>query len=157
MPQPRIPTNILKLRGADKKNPGRMKKRGREPKPNGPLGSPPKHLTAEQKICWRELVRITPLGIFSDCDAWAVEIASVLMAEFREDTASFNAARLARLDSLLGRFGIVPADRSRVMLPIKEEKNPFDDDELPDKRMVFSCGKWIEHEFPPSKNRFDDD
>ena len=159
MPQPRVPTNLLKLRGADKKNPARMEKRGNEPKPTGPLGSVPKHLTANQKKCWRQLVKIAPPGVFADCDSWAVEIASVLMAEFREDTAGFNAARLARLDSLLGRFGIVPADRSRVMLPIQEEKNrfDFDDDELSGKQMVFSCGKWIEHEFPPRKTRFDDD
>jgi len=126
MPQPRVPTNILKLRGAAKKDPARMKKRGNEPKPKGPLGEPPKHLTRDQKKCWRELIKAAPKGVFADCDAWAVEIASVLMAEFRENTAGFNAARLARLDSLMGRFGIVPADRSRVMIPIQEEKNPFD-------------------------------
>ena len=131
MPQPRVPTNILKLRGADKKDPGRMKKRENEPKPKGPLGAPPKHLTRDQKKCWRELIKAVPKGVFADCDAWAVEIASVLMAEFRENPAGFSSARLARLDSLMGRFGIVPADRSRVTVPGQEKKNPFDDDELP--------------------------
>ena len=35
MPQPRVPTNILKLRGADKKNPARMKARENEPIKSG--------------------------------------------------------------------------------------------------------------------------
>ena len=78
--------------------------------------------------CWRELVRFVQDGVFADCDAWAVEIASVLMAEFRADTGAFNAARIARLDSLLGRFGITPADRSRVTAIQPEKKNRFDDD-----------------------------
>ena len=50
------------------------------------------------------------------------------MAEFRADTGAFNAARIARLDSLLGRFGITPADRSRVTAIQPEKKNRFDDD-----------------------------
>lgn len=126
MPQPRVPTNILKLRGADKKNPGRMKKRGNEPNPKGPLGSPPRHLDDLQKNCWRELVKIVPEGVFANCDRWAVEIACVLMAEFRAAPQMMSGARLSRLDSLLGRFGIVPADRSRVSVPKQKEKNPFD-------------------------------
>ena len=129
MPQPRVPTNILKLRGADKKNPKRMKNRGTEPNPKGPLGSPPRHLDGLQKKCWRELVKIAPAGVFANCDRWAVEIACVLMAEFRAAPQMMSGARLSRLDSLLGRFGIVPADRSRVSVPVPKEKNPFDDDD----------------------------
>ena len=53
------------------------------------------------------------------------------MAEFRAAPQMVSGARLARLDSLLGRFGIVPADRSRVSVPIQEEKNPFDVDDEP--------------------------
>ncbi|MGR3220239.1 MAG: hypothetical protein ACUZ8H_10540 [Candidatus Anammoxibacter sp.] len=44
------------------------------------------------------------------------------------------------------------------MIPIQEEKNPFDVEEIPRKRMVFSNGEMIEREFPPrQKNKFDDD
>ena len=128
MPRPRVPTNLLRIKGADKINPARLKKRENEPKPTKPLGVPPKHLSADQRKCWRELVRFVQDGVFADCDAWAVEIASVLMAEFRADTGAFNAARIARLDSLLGRFGITPADRSRVTAIQPEKKNRFDND-----------------------------
>ncbi|MGR3220238.1 MAG: hypothetical protein ACUZ8H_10535, partial [Candidatus Anammoxibacter sp.] len=94
--------NVLALKGAFKKDPQRLKKRANEPKPNGPLGSPAKHLTKAQRKCWRELVKIAPPGVFANCDSWAVEIASVLMAEFRDYPAGFSSARIARLDSLNG-------------------------------------------------------
>lgn len=128
MPRPRVPTNLLRIKGADKVNPARLKVRENEPKPAKPLGNPPKYLSADQRKCWRELVGFVQDGVFADCDAWAVEIASVLMAEFRADTGAFNAAKIARLDSLLGRFGITPADRSRVTAIQPEKKNRFDDD-----------------------------
>ncbi len=128
MPKPRVPTNLLRIKGANKINPARLKVRENEPKPTKPLGNPPKHLSADVRKCWRELVKFAPDGVFVDCDAWAVEIAAVLMAEFRADTSSFNAARIARLDSLLGRFGITPADRSRVTAIQPKKINRFDDD-----------------------------
>jgi hypothetical protein len=127
-PAPRVPMNVLRLKGSVKKNKARFKDRENEPVPNAALGNPPRHLTTAQKKCWRQLVKIAPPGVFGDCDSWAVEIASVLMAEFRDNPAEFKAARLARLDSLMGRFGIVPADRSRVQVPKPKEKNPFDCD-----------------------------
>ncbi len=128
MPAHRVPTNILKLRGADKKNPSRIKERENEPVPKASLGNPPKHLTKDEKKCWRELTRTAPYGVIGDCDAWEVEIASCLMAEYRRSRLDIPAARLNLLHSIMGRFGFTPADRSRVQVPKPEEKNPFDDD-----------------------------
>jgi len=128
MPAPRVPTNLLRLRGAAKKNPARMKLRENEAIPKAALGNPPKHLSKDERKCWRELTGMAPYGVVSDCDAWEVEIASCLMAEYRRSRLDIPAARLNLLHSILGRFGFTPADRSRVSVPKPEEKNPFDDD-----------------------------
>jgi hypothetical protein len=128
MPQPRVPTNLLKLRGSFKKNPSRLKARENEPVPKAPLGDPPPHLGKDEVKCWRELVRTAPYGVIADCDAWSVELAVCLMAEFRRSGSEMPASRLNLLHSILGRFGFNPADRSRFSVPAKETKNPFDDD-----------------------------
>ncbi len=127
MPQPRVPLNILKLRGSVAKNPARFKGRENEPIPKAPLGNPPAHLGKDEKKCWRELVRSAPFGVIADCDAWSVEIMSCLMAEFRRSGTSMPASRLNLLHSILGRFGFNPADRSRVSVPRQEKKNRFDE------------------------------
>jgi phage terminase small subunit len=126
MPQPRVPLNILKLRGSVAKNPSRFKERENEPVPKAPLGNPPTHLAKDEKKCWRELVRTAPYGVIADCDAWSVELAVCLMAEYRADRAAMPASRLNLLHSILGRFGFTPADRSRVSAP-QEKKNRFDE------------------------------
>jgi len=128
MPQPRVPTNLLKLRGADKRNPARLKVRENEPEPKPTIGEPPKHLSGDERKCWRELVQSAPYGVIGDCDAWSVELASCLMAQYRSDRSAMPASRLNLLHSILGRFGFTPADRSRVQVPKPKVKNRFDDD-----------------------------
>jgi hypothetical protein len=128
MPAPRVPTSILKLRGADKKNPARIKERENEPVPKASLGGPPRHLNTEERRCWRELVRTAPYGVLADCDRWEVELASCLMAQYRADRAAMPASRLGLLHSVLGKFGFNPSDRSRVQVAKPKADNPFDDD-----------------------------
>ena len=128
MPQPRVPLNILKLRGSVAQNPKRFKERENEPMPKAALGDPPPHLAKDEIECWHELVRTAPYGVIADCDAWSVELAVCLMAEFRRSGSEMPASRLNLLHSLLGRFGFNPADRSRVNVPRPEKPNRFDDD-----------------------------
>lgn len=127
MGRPALPTNVHKLKGTEKKHPDRMRKRGNEPKPKAPLGQPPRNLPANVKKCWRELIRLAPPGVFGDSDRWAVEIAATLMAEFRAANMLMPSARIARLDSLLARFGMTPSDRTKVQVPPEKPKNRFDD------------------------------
>lgn len=127
MPQNRVPTNILKLRGADKRNPKRIKERENEPVPNTKLGNPPKALNKEERACWRELVKKAPYGVFGDCDSWEIELAACLMAEYRSGRAAMVTSRLNLLHSILGRFGFTPADRSKISIPKQKKKNPFDE------------------------------
>ena len=128
MPANRVPVNLLRLRGSIKKNPARLKERENEPVPKAVLGKPPKHLTSNERKCWRELTSKAPFGVLSDCDAWSVEMASCLMAQYRQSREDMPAVRLNLLHSIMGRFGFTPADRSRISVSQPEKTNKFDDD-----------------------------
>lgn len=125
MPQPRKPTALLELSGQLDHNPKRYENRKTEPKPTNPLGNPPKHLTKEQKSCWKELNKLAPADVLKDCDRWLVELACVLMAKLRAGHISVGES--AQLLGCLSRMGLTPADRSRVAVAPskKDEADPF--------------------------------
>jgi phage terminase small subunit len=77
MPQPRKPSNLLKMTGAFAKNPDRGRARANEPVPTGELGGPPKHLSPAAKKIWHELAKQLPTGVAADCDrlSFGVEVA----------------------------------------------------------------------------------
>lgn len=123
MGRPRTPSNILDARGAFDKNPNR--RRVDEPEPNGEIGEPPTRFNAAELVAWSEIVSTCAAGVFCKSDRLAVEVAAVLLAMFREDPAGIPAAKLARLDSLMARFGMTPSDRSKVSAPKAPAVNPF--------------------------------
>ena len=124
----RTPTNVLDARGSFVTHPTRKRERDGEPVPNDKLGAPPKYFDAAQKSAWRELVKITPDGVLGDSDRWIVEIASTLMAEFRENPPKFNAAKLGRLETIMARIGLSPADRAKISIPKKaKDDDPWGD------------------------------
>jgi hypothetical protein len=122
MGRPRTPSNVLDARGAFKKNPNRA--RPDEPESEGEIGDPPECFTEDQCAAWRDFARTCHAGVLGSADRIALEIAAVLLADFRVNL-EFPAAKLARLDSLLGRFGMTPSDRSKVKAPKKEAANSF--------------------------------
>lgn len=124
MARPRTPTNVLDARGSFRKHPERARI---EPEASGPLSAPPDHLPEPVLQCWQEIASAAPVGVITDSDRLALEIAANLLAQFRTDPIEFTAARLVRLEVLLGKFGMTPADRSRVSAgtPRKPNANPF--------------------------------
>lgn len=112
MPQPRKPSKILEMTGAFDKNPDRGRARVNEPVPTGELGGPPKHLDDKAKKIWKELSKILPRGVAADCDRLSFELIVTLMSRFRD--GSIRGFELTVMNSLLSRFGLTPADRSRV-------------------------------------------
>lgn len=125
MPRNKTPDNVLKLRGADKKDPQRMRERGEPPKDDRALGRVPSHLNAEEKAAWREIVSSAPPGLLQRSDRVAVEIAARLLITCRSGEA--NAAMQAQLVRLLGKLGCTPGDRGQMRIPTDkpEESNPF--------------------------------
>jgi hypothetical protein len=124
MPRPRTPTIVLESRGALAHDAKRYAHRASEPKPTDPLGTPPPHLTKEQKKVWKELASTAPPDVLTVCDRWVVEAAVLLMTRVR--TGIFNTADIAQLRSCLASLGMTPADRSRVSVS-RPEINPNDE------------------------------
>lgn len=116
MAGPRTSTAILELRGAFKNHPGRRLERAGEPVTAEPVGTPPEGLDDACKAAWNELVDIAPAGVLCRFDRVALEIAAVLLAQFRASPSDFPVTKLSRLNALLGQFGMTPSDRSKVSI-----------------------------------------
>jgi hypothetical protein len=112
MGRPRTPTNLLDARSAFKKHPERRAERADEPIVTEPLGEPPSAFTGDQLQAWKEIAEYAPGGVLTRADRHAVEEAARLLAMSRAGSAT-TADRRA-LHSLLGQFGMTPANRSKV-------------------------------------------
>ena len=93
-------------------------------KPTDELGKPPRHLNKEVKRCWNVIAKTAPPGVLGRHDRIAVEIASTLLSQFRDDPTSMTTARLLRLEVMLGRFGMNPSDRAKLSLPQPDDDGP---------------------------------
>lgn len=127
MPGPRTSTAILELRGAFKNHPGRRLERLGEPVTGEPVGMPPEVLDEVCKATWLEIVDLAPAGVLCRFDRVAVEMAAVLLAQFRESPNDFPVTKLSRLNALLGQFGMTPSDRSKVHISQPKPKSRYDD------------------------------
>ena len=125
MARPRTPTNVLELKGSFKKDPQRRRE---DAEAVGPLGGSPTHINGAVRGAWNEIVASAPREVLTGSDALAVELAANLLAQFRADPVEFTAAKLVRLEALLGKFGMTPADRAKVGGKKEAPKgNPFAD------------------------------
>lgn len=123
MAKHRTPSNILDARGSFRKNPQRARADATDARP---LGDPPMHLSEAQLAAWLEIVADAIPGLLNAADRVSVEIAAVTLAKIRDGSAIGGDYRL--LANLLGRFGMTPADRSRVSAPQpKAKRNEFAD------------------------------
>jgi phage terminase small subunit len=123
-----LPLQIQQLKGADKKDPARYRDRvAAVPRNAAPLGEPPAHLSPSETVAWNELASMFAANVTCSADRWAVEIASCLMAKRRDNPDKFKAADAQLLVSLLSRFGMTPADRSKVSAPPDDaaDRNEF--------------------------------
>jgi len=126
MPANRVPTSILEARGSFVTHKNRKTARAGEPVETRPLGGPPRTFTEEQRKLWREFARMVPAGVATYADRWGVELIVGAMTKFRAGTA--KSADLQQLSAMLSRFGLTPADRSRVVATLA----PKSDDEWSD-------------------------
>lgn len=125
MARPRTPTNVLDARGSFKKHPERKRQ---DAEASGPLEASPDHINGEVLNAWNEIVESAPLDVLTNSDRISLEIAANLLAQFRSDPIGFTAAKLVRLEALLGKFGMTPADRAKVGGKKEAPKgNPFAD------------------------------
>lgn len=125
MARPRKPTNVLELAGAFKHDPKRLDARKDEPVPHGPIGEPPEFLSELQKECWREFVRLCHDGVLCEADRPFMEYAARVWAQLR-DSPEIDPKLGIRFETVCARFGMTPADRSKVSAPKKDApKNQY--------------------------------
>jgi len=125
MPQPRVPTNVLALKGAYKKDPQRLKDRENEPVNVNPIGEAPDWLTDEEKESWATIVSKCIDGVLGEADHIAVSITSRLLARYIIGEATGQEQSL--LNKYLGQLGMIPTERSKIAIKKKKPKNAFDD------------------------------
>lgn len=126
MARPRKPTNVLELKGAFKKDPQRAATRENEPEPQGEIGDPPNHLSVDERKCWVEIVSMCHAGTLCAADRLVVEHGARILWALRSAEEYVDTKLMARLEAVLGKLGLTPADRSKVqVLKPKENANPF--------------------------------
>jgi hypothetical protein len=99
------------MRGSFKHDPQRKRE---DAAVNGDIGTPPPYFNARESVAWQEIVDNAPIGVLSSADRQIVEVLSRLIAECRESFIDFPVQKLARIESMLGKLGMTPADRSKV-------------------------------------------
>ena len=122
--RPRIPTTILELRGSFKAHPERLRGRALEPQPPQGVGPAPAHLSARERACYEEIVALCAPGVLGSSDALVVEHAARVLGQLRHDRTYNNVKLMLRLEAVLGRLGLTPADRSKVNVLIKPPETP---------------------------------
>jgi hypothetical protein len=131
--RPRTPTNILKLRGADKAHPGRLKERENEPENNISIGAAPDYLNEQESKAFDLIVKESIDGVLGGADRMAVAQAAKLFVictgqNFEDGEpvkATSNQQNL--FFKYLSQFGMTPSDRSKINIPKSKPKNKFDD------------------------------
>lgn len=124
MPAHRKPTNVLQLNGAFAHDPRRKR---RDPQTHGPIGSAPKQSAITFAQAWKYIAKCAPVGVLADRDRIYLEVAASLFVQFRASPADFHPAKLARLEMMLAKLGMSPADASRVSVARVPVRNDFDD------------------------------
>jgi len=115
----RTPKAKAKITGADAQNPHRFKNRS-EPE-SGPLGKASVHIIDNHQLsAWSAF--LTEIPWLTEADRTLVEIASNLRGRlFSGDEVGVQA--IAQLRMCIAQMGGTPADRSKVSLPDKGEKD----------------------------------
>ena len=128
MGRPRTATNILERTGAFKVHPGRKKERKQEPKGKGYFPKAvPRHLSADEKVMWRDIVKRVPDGLLTNSDVYVVEMCAILMAYLRaEGPKEMGSAMMTRLSSELKQLGLSPAARASLQIE-PDKKSSFDE------------------------------
>lgn len=124
----RVPTPVLEMRGR-MSIPRVAAAREGEPKCENEIGAAPAHLNAKQSAVWEEIKGFYPPNVLADVDRVAFEQLVVLVSNARAKRWKIPGSDHSRITTLLGLFGMTPADRSRVKVRQRgaKEKSAYDD------------------------------
>lgn len=125
MGAPKKPTALRELHGTLNRN--KQRNNPNEPTPVRGIGPPPSHLSQMQQQVWDEVVGQMYAGVLGEADRIALECMCRLIADMRMDYENFTAAKMTQLSTLCGKFGMTPSDRTKIVVPKGEKRNPFAD------------------------------
>ena len=124
------PQAIRELNGTANRNKHRDNQN--QPKVVRGIGPAPDHFTEMQSDIWDYLVSVMFAGVLAESDRPTMEMMSVLFYRFRHGDyeeqsvcPALSGVELSRLDSLMGRYGMSPSDRTKIVVPKKDDANPF--------------------------------
>ncbi len=118
------PQALRELQGTTKDHPGRQNPE--QPLPSRGIGPAHDSLTEAQQKIWDEVVGISYRGVLGEADRIALEMMCRLIDEMRNDFEEMTAAKLTQLSALIGRFGMTPSDRAKIVIPQSKNKNAFE-------------------------------
>jgi phage terminase small subunit len=124
MARPRKKAAELEHLGAFRKNPQRRRV---DPEPKGDIGGPPSRLDQLERSIWRELVAASIPGVLKDSDRSQFETLCRLKAIERKDgiggRGGLSASLLSQMNALAAKFGMTPADRPKLAVPLGKSKS----------------------------------
>ena len=121
MARPRKPTSQLELVGAFKKNPQRS--RNSEPECDEAVIQPPFELDADALVAWNFMVDCAVPGILTRIDSAYLALVAKAVAKAWQPDAKID--EMYKAGNMLGKLGMTPSDRSKVIVPRKKEVNPY--------------------------------
>ena len=125
MSRPRTATAILDARGAFKKNP---KRKRQEPEVAWSFPeSAPADLDPLEVKWWHSIRRMVPASVLTHADQAMMIVAAGLMAEYMADRKEMATSRISLLGTVLGRFGLSPADRAKLSVEPDKPGGEFDE------------------------------
>jgi len=113
--RPRKPTHLHVISGSAKTNPARLESRADEPELEGAdlRDAPaPSHLDGHLASIWKEVAGMLHARVAGQQDRLAFEMLVRIVADCRSDDAT--PAHYARMQAMMGEFGMTPASRSKV-------------------------------------------
>ena len=112
------PPAILDAKGSFIHNP--QLKRPNEPKTSRPLGPPPKWLSPEEKVVWRDAAKQVLPGVAFNSDRNTFELLVRLITKMRAGQMD-RSSDMCQMVSLSARFGMTPSDRTKVSVEVPKE------------------------------------
>ena len=129
MGAPKKPMALRELHGTANRN--KQRNNDDAPVPTNGIGPAIRpmsgsNLNEQEQAIWDEIVSISYAGVMGEADRIALEMMCRLVHEMRTDFTEMTAAKITQLSQLLGRFGMTPSDRTKIVVPKTAKKNPFD-------------------------------
>lgn len=121
MARPNLPTQLHEISGNYKKNPQRRPQNIIQPKAG--VGPAPENPSQDWRECWDEIVGQVCLGVLGDSDRIWLERAAKLLAQSRTPGEKWTGAEEKSLQTYLSRFGMNPADRSKITIGQPEDSD----------------------------------